>query len=186
MSFSFNNSGTSNGSNVPMVSSGSTGASYTLPSSIGTNGQVIVSNGTTLNWGAGGGGGGGAILAPGDIVMGSTGTSNGNLTLSADNSIKFDSGIVYKYTETANNIYTLTKNDYFVNCLDGCTIINLPNLGTTDRGLSYIINKGYAGSTVTVTVSTNDTIDGDTTFTLSNLNEKIQIISDGGEKWLLV
>jgi hypothetical protein len=184
MSFSFNGNGnTSNGSSVPLVSSGTTGSLYTLPSNIGTSGQVLVSDGTVINWGAGGGGG--SILSTGDVVMGSTGASNGNLTLSADNSIKFDSGIVYKYTETNVN-YTLTKNDYFVNCLAGCTIINLPNLSTTDRGLSYIINKGYTGSTVTVTVNTNDTIDGDTTFVLSNLNEKIQIISDGGEKWLLM
>jgi hypothetical protein len=179
--FTFNNTTTTNGSNVPIVSSGTTGSAYTLPSTIGTAGQVLVSDGTVVDWGAGGGGGGN-ILSAGDVVMGST---DMNLTLNAVNSIKLDSGLIYKYTETTVN-RTLNKNDYFVNCDNGCTAINLPNLATTDPGLSYIINKGYAGGEVIIHAFTGDTIDGDATFKLSDLNEKIQIISDGHEKWLFL
>jgi hypothetical protein len=179
--FTFNNIITSNGSYVPLVSSSSSGPTYTIPDSIGTNGQVLFSNGTVLNWGDIGTTTG-AVLSGGDVVMGST---DQKLTLNAVNSIKLDSGLIYKYAETTVD-YTLTKNDYFVNCKSGCSVITLPNLTTTDPGLSYIINKGYTGGVVNVNVFAGDTIDGDTTFALNNLNEKIQLISDGSEKWLLM
>jgi hypothetical protein len=180
--FNFNNSSTSNGSFVPLVSSTVTGPAYTLPDNIGTNGQVLVSNGTILNWGNGSGSGSGTVLTGGDVVMGST---DQKLTLSAVNSIKLDSGLIYKYKEVSAD-YTPVKNDYFVNCNAGCSIITLPNLSTTDQGLSYIINKGYVGGVVNVNAFAGDTIDGDSSFSLNNLNEKIQIISNGSEKWLLM
>jgi hypothetical protein len=179
MSFNFDFN-TTNGSSVPVISTGTTGPTYSLPAVIGAVNQVIISNGTSLSWGAGGGGA--SLLNAGVVNIGST---DDKLILQATKSINLDSGLIYKYTAVSSN-YTLLPNDYFVNCATGCSVINLPNLATTDSGLSYIINKGYSGGNVTIVAFLGDTIDGDGSFVLSNLNEKIQIISDGSEKWLLM
>jgi hypothetical protein len=95
------------------------------------------------------------------------------------------SGLVLSVaTKTAN--YTITPIDYTVlgDATSGAITITLPTaVGAIGR--TYIIKRTNSGANnVTITTTSSQTIDGVTTFTLSNQYDTITVVSDGAN-WMI-
>ena len=67
----------------------------------------------------------------------------------------------------------------------GNNTVVLPNANSR-TGKKYIISKGYAGDMLTINTQTADKIDGDDTLELTVLNQRIQLISSGTNRWMIV
>ena len=189
------------GLEVGTATGGITGG-YTLPTVIGTDGYVLASNvaSNSLVWTAVGGG----LINGGLINGGNTGTiSMGSLTanttiisggiihigtLGLSNRISLNGSVEFQYDNISTALGTLTLNSdyFFVEITNaGTNEVLLPDASTT-IGRQYIISKGFVGSTLTITTSISDNIDGSNTITLNIINQRIQLISNGLNKWLIL
>jgi len=83
-------------------------------------------------------------------------------------------GVSFPYYSTIT-AYTVTDDDYFVDCLSGTFSVALPNSTITTAGKIFIIKNSGAGL-ITVDPNNSETIDGSGTKTLSQ-NQSICIIN---------
>ena len=159
---------------------------YAFPNEIGANGQILVVNypNNRLDWGSSP-----STNTPqaGPVTLGST---NDSLTLQSAKGTTFIGGIEYQYDSiTLNNDtlnMTLNNNYYFIEIIgSGNNTILLPD-GGKQTGKKYIISKGYDTGTLTIDTQPADKIDGDDTFVLTNQNQRVQLISSGNNKWMII
>lgn len=159
---------------------------FVLASDVGTNSLVWVYAGDIYNGGQPGPVSIGttdnttmSIISGGSINIGSTGSSD---------QILLNGSVGFQYDNINESLGTLTLNSdyYFVEVTNaGTTIIDLPNANTA-MGRQYIISKGFAGGTLTIKANVSDTIDGQNTIVLTVQNQRIQLISNGSDKWLIL
>lgn len=182
---------------------GGVGGGFSFPTIIGTNGYVLAADvGTnSLEWvpNAGGGGGGDVINGgqSGPISVGTLDSTNmsiisgGTINIGASGStdqIALNGSVGFQYDNISGALGTLNLNaDYFFIEVtnDGTTVVALPD-ASTSIGRQYIISKGFAGGSLTITTTVSDTIDGQNTMALSVENQRIQLISNGTDKWLIL
>lgn len=176
---------------------------YSLPNTLGTNGYILVSNVATnsLVWiepAAGGGGGnitnGGnsgpvligttdatdtSIISGSGINIGQTGTAN---QISLNGSVGFQ----YNNINTALGTLNLNADYFFIEVTNaGTNTVALPD-ASSSIGRQYIISKGFSGGTLTITTTASDTIDGSNPLVLTVLDQRIQLISNNLNKWLIL
>lgn len=182
---------------------GGVGGGFSFPTIIGTNTYVMAADvGTnSLVWVPNAGG-----IPAGDILNGgqsgpiSIGTtdatpmsiiSGGALNIGATGSadqILLNGSVGFQYDEITTALGTLNLNSdyFFVEVTNaGTTAIALPDANTA-TGRQYIVSKGFAGGTLTITTTVSDTIDGQSTIVLTVQNQRIQLISNGSNKWLIL
>jgi hypothetical protein len=163
-----------------------TGTGYSLPISIGTISQSInvPSTGNQLIWGTGGDvyNGGQA----GSVTLGSN--DNSALTLIGNGGIKLEAGLDIKYTDIHQGFPGVFLNSSY-------HLVEVTNSGTTELllpfasgnpGQQFIISKGYVGGTLTIKTEIADKIDGEDTIELTILNQRVSLVSSGGNRWLIV
>jgi len=85
-------------------------------------------------------------------------------------------GVTFPYS-FATASYTVTDDDYFVDCLSGSFSVALPNSNSGTKGKIFIIKNSGTGL-ITVDPYNSETIDGSATKTLSQ-NQSICLISKG-------
>ena len=177
---------------------------YSLPNAIGTDTYVMAAdvNTNSLIWvpNAGGGGGGGDILnggQPGPISVGTTDEtpmsiiSGGTLNIGTQGSsdhILLNGSVGFQYDKITTALGTLNLNSdyFFVEVTNsGTNIVALPDASTA-TGRQYIISKGFPNNTLTITTTASDTIDGENVIQLTAENQRIQLISNGSDKWLIL
>jgi hypothetical protein len=158
---------------------------YTFPVDIGLSGQVLVANTSTipgkLDWGVAPA----YAIIPGAVEIGS---NDSTLLLSGKTGITIIGGIEYQYDsiELIGTTYNMLDSNYFVEITgSGDTIVALPEADTR-TGKIFIISKGYVGGTLTINTQIADKIDGDDTIELSILNQRIQLISSGTDRWMVL
>jgi hypothetical protein len=182
---------------------GGVGGGFLLPTTIGTNEYILTADvGTnSLVWVSNEGG-----QSIGDIVNGgqigpiSVGTtdattmniiSGGAINIGATGSadqIAFNGSVGFQYDNISGALGTLTLNaDYFfVEVTNaGTTEVALPDANTA-VGRQYLISKGFAGGTLTITTTESNTIDEVDDVVLSVQNQRIQLISNGTDKWFVM
>lgn len=164
---------------------------YKLPNVIGSSGEIlkVPPSGNDLIWGVGGGGGGGGdVINGGQSGLVSIGSNDNKLTIQGNQGITIIGGIEYQYNaiNLISSIFNLLDIHYFIEITgSGNNTIVLPDADTR-TGKIYIISKGYTGGSLTINTQTADKIDGDDTIVLNVLNERIQLISSGIDRWLII
>ncbi|MFT6069318.1 MAG: hypothetical protein ACJAT2_002750 [Bacteriovoracaceae bacterium] len=125
---------------------------FTLPSSDGSSGEVLSTDGLgNLSWTAGGGGGGGG---------GGTSVS----------------------VETKSSDYTVVSGDNAkVLIVTGSSLITLPPAATAGNGFTVTIKNNDASNTVKVSGDGSETIDGANTISLYNKFSSVEVASSGSE-----
>ncbi len=114
-------------------------------------------------------------------TMVNTTTDNGVDQLQVNGSIQ-GNGLRQAYL-ARTTAYTITNNDYFIDCTTGTFTVTLPaSSGRTGR--IFVIKNSGTGS-ITVDGNASETIDGALTQTLSTQWSRIQIISDG-TNWKII
>lgn len=158
--------------------------SYILPNTSGTNGQVLTVINDSVNPKTMGFTNFG--VQNGSIMLGS---NDKTLNLKAPKGIKIQSGIEFQYDEITapTNPFILEDKHYFVEITNPAVVSVILPEATSKRGKSFIISKNHPNNIVISAdqTGTPDTIDGDTTYTLSNPNERIRLICTGTDKWML-
>jgi hypothetical protein len=160
------------------------GTSYTFPNAIGTTGQILIANANTLIWGSNPPTN---VPQAGQVTMGSTDDS---LILQSAKGTTFIGGIEYQYNSIILNNDTLdmsiNNNYYFIEIVgSGDNTILLPD-GGSQTGKKYIISKGYDTGSLTISTQPADKIDGDDTFVLNIENQRVQLISSGNNRWMII
>lgn len=175
------------------LSIGDSTTGFSFPTAIGTNGQTLIvpPSGNTLLWGAGGGGGSGDILnggQPGAVDIGST---DNKLTLRGNTGVKVIGGLDIQF-DTINIIdtgsFTLDDSHHMVDITSTPSAnvsVILPEAETRE-GKLYIISKGYSSGILTIDTQPTDKIDGDDTFVLTGINNRIQLVSGGTNRWMFI
>ena len=129
---------------------------------------------------------GGTAVGAGDLTIGST---DSGTTISGTTGITLDSSVQYKYISvTTGTSYTATSNDYMIDVqltVSSDFTVTLPD-SDGSPGRYYIVSKGYAGNTLTVTTNAADKIDGDDSYTLTQTDERVKFISSDDNRWLIV
>lgn len=161
---------------------------YVLVSDVATNSLVWVSNvsGDIINGGNNGpisigtlDGTNFNLISGGEINIGQTGVPD---------QIKLNGSVGFQYDEINTSLGTLNLNaDYFfveITNSDTNTVL-LPDASTA-IGRQYIISKGFSGGTLLITTTTSDTIDGNNQLPLIGLNQRIKLISNGTNKWIIL
>jgi hypothetical protein len=127
---------------------------------------------------------------PADMILETTqddGTGNTDLLrLTTDGVVKTSGGRIKSTTRitSADSPYTALATDHFIVAdTDAAITINLP--AGVDGTEYQIKNSGTGGYDVTVDGDGAETIDGDTTQTLSD-GEAIQIVFESTEEWLVI
>lgn len=182
---------------------GGFGGGYSFPLTIGLNEYVLKSNITTneLVWAPNlGGGGGGDVINGGNLGPLTVGTldntpmniiSGGSINIGqigVPDQIRLNGSIGFQYNNISSALGTLTLNAdyYFVEISNsGTNIVSLP-LASTAEGRYYIISKGFSDGTLQIIPNISDTIDGNASITLRVLNQRIKIISNGTNKWIIL
>lgn len=181
---------------------GGVGGGYSFPLPIGPNTYVLATNtlANELVWVPNAGGGGGDIVNGGNFGPITIGTidatpfnliSGGSINIGATGSpdqihLNGSVGFQYDNISTALGTLTLTADYYFVEVTNaGTNIVELPDASTA-VGRKYIISKGFAGGTLQLTTSVSDTIDGNPSLILRVLNQRIKLISNGVDKWIIL
>jgi hypothetical protein len=171
-------------STVPL--SAASDNTYILPLEIGTTGQVIAvpSSGDELIWANSGGSGdiynGGQT---GAVTIGST----DNVTTIIGTGIKLEGGFDVKYNNISSGVasYSLDESLHFVDFTNiGTETVQLPEIDQ-NSGQQFIISKGFSGGLLTIYPNAVDTIDGDASFELSVINQRISIISNDRNQWMI-
>lgn len=192
----FNNDVTINGGELTI---GSGTGSYKFPLSIGPQGYILSSDVATnsLVWVSNVSG---AIINGGNngpISIGTLDGSNFNLISGGEinigqtgvpDQIKLNGSIGFQYDEINTALGTLNLNaDYFFVEItnSGTNTVLLPDASTA-IGRQYIISKGFSGGTLLITTTTSDTIDGNNQLPLIGLNQRIKLISNGTNKWIIL
>lgn len=183
---------------------GGVGGGYSFPLPIGPNSYVLAANtlANALVWvpNAGGGGGGGDIVNGGNFGPLTMGTidatpvniiSGGSINIGATGNpdqIHLNGSVGYQYDNITASLGTLVLNaDYFFVEVSnaGTNTIALPDAATA-VGRQYIVSKGFSGGTLQITTTPSDTIDGNASLTLRVLNQRIKLISNGVDKWIIL
>jgi hypothetical protein len=189
------------------LSIGSGNTSYSFPLLPGPASYVLASNGTNLGWAKNGdiyngGNDVGPILIKTKNDTDITITSTNKLNLNSDNDINIGSAITpnqiflhgsvgYQYNNINTSLGTLNldANYYFVEITNaGTNIIQLPSV-VSSVGRHYIISKGYistVSSELTIKPAILDTIDGLDVIVLTEDDQKIQIMSNGINRWIIL
>lgn len=85
--------------------------------------------------------------------------------------------------------YTITPDEsfygYIVDTTSGAIVLTLPPAAGS-FGKKFFVKKSVVTNTCTVTPFTGDTIDGASTVVLSAINDWIEIVSDGVNKWWII
>ena len=188
------------GLSIGIPTGGITGG-YSFPTTIGLNNYILkadVAN-NRLIW-AENLGGGGDILNGGNPGPISIGTNDATATsiisgaginigqINTPNQISLNGSVGYQYDNINTALGTLNLNAdyYFVEVTnDGTTTIALPDASNA-IGRQYIISKGFVGGTLTITTTASDTIDGTNTIILNIVDQRIKLISNGLNKWIII
>ena len=181
---------TSESSNYPVsidTSVAPISSPYTFPANIGADGEVLLVDGgnTELIWGEGGGGGDIANgFQTGLIEIGST---DNKLILQGATGIQLIGGLDLQYDDLNSGAASITLEDRheFVEISNALTTNIILPAANARPGKKYIISKGYDGGTLTVSAQVPDTIDGDLTFDIIGINNRLSLIS-AGDRWLIV
>ena len=172
---------------------------YSLPNVIGPNTYIMSADVDTnsLIWVPNAGG---DILnggQPGPISVGTTDAtdmsiiSGGTLNIGTHGSsdhILLNGSVGFQYDKITTALGTLNLNSdyFFVEVTNsGTNIVALPDASTA-TGRQYIISKGFPNNTLTITTTASDTIDGENVIQLTAENQRIQLISNGSDKWLIL
>lgn len=182
---------------------GGVGGGYSFPLPIGPNSYVLAANtlANELVWvpNAGGGGGGDIINGGnfGPITIGTTDATQFNLIsggsinigqIGTPDQIHLNGSVGYQYDNinTALGTLNLSADYFFVEVTNaGTNILALPDASTA-VGRQYILSKGFSGGTLQITTTLSDTIDGNINITLKVLNQRIKLISNGVDKWIIL
>ena len=163
---------------------------YTFPTVLGTSTQYLKASPTTkeIIWADAGSGGG-------DVVNGG---QSGPLTIGADDingefnlgfnttNINFRGGTDFQHDIISSpETFTLTNQYFFVEFTNGVKFVNLPAASTAD-GRIYIISKKYVGDELTIMPFLGDTIDNHVNIKLYSVDSRIQLISNGINKWFII
>ena len=119
------------------------------------------------------------IISGGDIAIGSAGSGD---------QILLNGGVNFQYhnINTALGTLILDSQYFFIEITNaGTTVVELPDASTAN-GRQYIISKGFSSGTLTLSTSVSDTIDGQPTMTMTQLDQRIKVISNGDDKWLIL
>ena len=199
----FNNDVNISGGEFTIGSGTGSSGGYKFPSSIGPQGYVLASDVTanSLVWvsNASGGGGGDIINGgnSGPVSIGTLDGTNFNLVSGGEinigqtgvpDQIKLNGSVGFQYDEINTALGTLNLNsDYFFVEItnSGTNTVLLPDASTA-IGRQYIISKGFSGGTLLITTTVSDTIDGNNQLPLIGLNQRIKLISNGTNKWIIL
>lgn len=114
-------------------------------------------------------------------TMVNTTTDNGVDELQVNGSIQ-GTGFNQAYTAKTGT-YTAATTDYVIDCTTGTFTVNLfTAVGNTGR---ILIIKNSGSGTITIDPNGSQTIDGNTTITLTAINQSRTIISDGAN-WKII
>lgn len=184
------------------VGTGSNGG-YTFQKSIGPQGFVLAADVPTnsLVWVSNAGVGGGDVANGGNsgpLTIGTVDSTPFNLISSGPinigqtgtpDQILLNGSVGFQYDNITVALGTLNLNAdfFFVEVSNsGTNTVALPDADTS-KGRQYIISKGFPGpAQLTITTTVSDTIDGNNSLTLSVLNQRIKLISNGADKWIII
>lgn len=190
------------GLSIGLPTGGITGG-YRFPVTIGTNNQIlkadIVNNRVIWSDNLVGGGGGDIINGgnTGPVVIGTTDATATSIIsgaginigqLNTPNQISLNGSVGYQYDKINTAVGTLNLNaDYFFIEVTnaGTNTISLPDASTA-VGRQYIISKGFVGGTLTITTTASDNIDGIDTIILKIVDQRVKLISNGLDKWVII
>jgi hypothetical protein len=116
------------------------------------------------------------------------GSMDSTLTLEGKNGINLKGGLKIQYNSINSGIpqFELLDSYHLVEISNPLTTsIILPDANGRG-GKLFIISKNYIGGALTITTQPADKIDGDDTFELNILGERISLISSGDNKWLII
>ena len=176
---------------------------YVLPASDGSSGQQLTTNGGgTLSWAAAGsgGGGGGAVSAVANgaatrvATFSSTDALNGEAnftydgtTIHLNDNVKTGGGVNHTVATAKTSTATLSVDEHIipVNASSAAFTLTLP--AVSGIGGTIFVIKEAAGSANTVTIATpsSETIDGQSTYTMSTPYASITIYCDGSN-WFVI
>lgn len=113
-------------------------------------------------------------------------TSDSTFTHDSANDLTSVSGLSVNLV-TKNTDYVATRADQFiaVDASGAPRTITLPTAATQKGLLIYVKKTDSSANTVTVTRSSSDTIDGDTTAVLNSQYTTVGFVSDGISQWLI-
>lgn len=202
----------SNFSNSVVVSSGDftvgtgdgSNGGYTFEPSIGPQGYVLSSDVPTnkLVWVPNAGGGGGGDINnggnSGPISIGTVDSTPLNLfsggpinigQVGSVDQILLNGSVGFQYDNitAALGTFLLTSDYFFIEVSNsGTNTVELP-LSSTAKGRQYIISKNFPSpSQLTIITTGFDNIDGNSSLTLNVQNQRIKLISNGIDKWIIL
>lgn len=176
---------------------------YTFEQTIGPQGFVLASNVATnsLIWVSNAGGGGGDVSNGGDTGPVTVGTvdatpfnliSGGAINIGQSgvpDQIYLNGSVGFQYDNIMAAVGTLNLDAsyFFVEISNsGTNTVLLPDASIA-KGRQYIISKNFAGpAQLTITTTASDTIDGNASISLNILNQRIKLISNGDNKWIII
>ena len=88
-------------------------------------------------------------------------------------------------TSQATNFGVSTGDDGKIFLVTGNSTASLPSAATVGAGFQATIKKNETGNTVTIDPDGSDTIDGETTRTITEPFEGVTLVSDGSSNWTI-
>jgi hypothetical protein len=116
------------------------------------------------------------------------GSIDSELTLEGKNGINLIGGLKIQYNNINSGVsqFELLDSHHLAEISNPLTTsIMLPDANGRE-GKLFIISKNYIGGALIINTQPADKIDGDDTFELNILSERISLISSGDNKWLII
>jgi hypothetical protein len=116
------------------------------------------------------------------------GSIDSKLTLEGKTGINLIGGLKIQYNNINSGVsqFELLDSHHLAEISNPLTTsIMLPDANGRE-GKLFIISKNYIGGSLIINTQPADKIDGDDTFELNILSERISLISSGDNKWLII